>query len=207
MLRVGVLGSSNGSDLPAIVKSINEGSLSGLAKIAVVLSDKEDAGILQKAKSFGIPNFYIDKEELLKDETLEGKMSLIFNLYNADLIACIGYKPILGREFINNYPNQIMNIHPGPLPDFPGPEKRVYKNILKSGIENSACTLHFIDEGVDTGPIIMKEPAPILPGDDFDSLKARTQKAEQRIYPEGIRLFALGKIKIEGGKVIINYDN
>jgi phosphoribosylglycinamide formyltransferase 1 len=206
MLNIGVLGSTNGSDLPAIIESINKGELKGLAKIVAVISDNKNAGILQKAKYFGIPNFYIDKQELLKDETRDGKISLIFGLYNIDLIACIGYMRLLSPEFVTEYKNKIMNIHPSLLPSFPGINKNVHEEVLKSGCKRSGCTLHFIDEGVDTGPIIMKKTIPVYKNDNIDSLKARTQKAEQKIYPQGIKLFALGKLKVEGRKVIID-DN
>jgi phosphoribosylglycinamide formyltransferase-1 len=114
---------------------------------------------------------------------------------------------ILTPLFVNEYKNRIMNIHPSLLPSFPGLEKQVYKQILDSGCKISGCTLHFVDKGKDTGPIILQKAITVYSNDDIEKLKERTQWAEQKIYSEGIRLFALNKLKIEGGKVIIENDN
>jgi phosphoribosylglycinamide formyltransferase 1 len=205
MLNIGVLGSTNGSDLPAIVGSINKGKLKSLAKIAVVISDKEEAGILKKAESYGISNFYLNKSGLSRED-YDKRLSKVFDIYQTNLIALIGYMNILSPEFVNQYENRIMNIHPSLLPSFTGLERQVYRKILDSGCKISGCTLHFVDKGKDTGPIIMQKSIPVYYDDDIDKLKTRTQWAEQKIYPEAIRLFALNKIKVEGGKVIIN-DN
>jgi phosphoribosylglycinamide formyltransferase-1 len=206
MINIGVLGSTKGSDLPSIIGSINYGKLKGLAKISVVLSNRENAGILKKADSFGIDNHYLSSEGLNREE-YDNKLLETLNLYNVNLITLVGYMNILTPLFVNEYKNRIMNIHPSLLPSFPGLEKQVYKQILDSGCKISGCTLHFVDKGKDTGPIILQKAITVYSNDDIEKLKERTQWAEQKIYSEGIRLFVLNKLKIEGGKVIIENDN
>lgn len=206
MINIGVLGSTKGSDLPSIIGSINYGKLKGLAKISVVLSNRENAGILKKADSFGIDNHYLSSEGLNREE-YDNKILETLNLYNVNLITLVGYMNILTPLFVNEYKNRIMNIHPSLLPSFPGLEKQVYKQILDSGCKISGCTLHFVDKGKDTGPIILQKAITVYSNDDIEKLKERTQWAEQKIYSEGIRLFVLNKLKIEGGKVIIENDN
>jgi phosphoribosylglycinamide formyltransferase-1 len=205
MIQIGVLGSTNGSDLPAIVGSINKGKLKGLARIAVVISDREESGILKKAKSFDLTNFYFSKKGLSRED-YDKRLSKVLDIYQTNLVALIGYMNILSEGFVDTHANKIMNIHPSLLPSFPGLERQVYRQILDSGCKVSGCTLFFVDKGKDTGPIIMQKSIQVYSDDDVDKLKERTQWAEQKIYPEAIRLFALGKIKVEGRKVIIN-DN
>lgn len=205
MLNIAVLGSTKGSDLPAIVGSINEGELKGLAKIAVVLSDRKDAEILKKAENFKIQNFYLNPIGITRAE-YDHSIAKILDNNKIDLLALIGYMRLFSKEFVERYRNRIMNIHPSLLPSFPGIDEHVHKEVLDCGCKFSGCTLFFVDEGKDTGPIIMQRAVPVYDYDDVESLKARVQSAEQEIYPKGIKLYALGKLKIEGGKVIIQQD-
>jgi phosphoribosylglycinamide formyltransferase 1 len=202
MINIGVLGSTNGSDLPAIIGSINKGELNGLAKIVAVISDKPGSGILKKAEKYEIKNYYIDVRRLKKFE-YERKILEIFEENGVELIALMGYMKLLSPEFVREYKNRIMNIHPSLLPSFPGIDREVHKQVLDCGCKLSGCTLFFVDEGKDAGPIILQKTVPVYNYDDIDNLKSRVQAAEQKIYPKGIKLYAEGKIKIEEKKVII----
>jgi len=202
MINIGIFGSTNGNDLPAIVGSINKGELKGLAKIAVVISDKKDSKILKKAENFKIENYYISPEGMPRAD-YDNKIVGILDRYEVELITLIGYMRLFGKEFVERYRNRIMNIHPSLLPSFPGIDRNVHKEVLDYACKISGCTLFFIDEGKDTGLIIMQKAVPVYDCDDVDSLKARVQSAEQKIYPKGIRLYALGKLRVEGRRVII----
>jgi phosphoribosylglycinamide formyltransferase 1 len=203
MLQIGVLGSTNGSDLPSIVESTNNGELKGLAEISVVISNKKDSGILQKAEDDGIKNYYLNTKGLERI-SYDRKISELFEDSEVNLIVCIGYMRWLCDGFVKKYRNKIMNIHPSLLPSFfSGMDLEVHKQVLEYKCKFSGCTLHFVDEGKDTGPSIMRKKVPVFDNDNVYTLKARVQKAEQEIYPKGIKLFAEEKLKVEGRKVII----
>lgn len=202
MINIGVLGSTRGSDLPAIVGSINKGELKGLAKIAVVISDKKDSGILKRAENFKIENYYLNPEERNRED-YDKQISEMLDKYKIELVALMGYMRLFSKGFVERYKNKIMNIHPSLLPLFSGIDRNVHQEVLDCGCKISGCTLFFVDEGKDTGPIIMQKAVPVYDSDNVDILKARVQSAEQKIYPKGIRLYALRKLKVEGKKVII----
>jgi phosphoribosylglycinamide formyltransferase-1 len=202
MIKIGVLGSGKGSDLPSIVGSIEKGELKGLAEIVAVISDKEDSGILHRAKKYEIENYYLNPSGIERID-YDKKIAEIFENKGVQLITLVGYMKLLSKDFVENYRNRIMNIHPSLLPSFPGIDLGVHKQVLDSGCKVSGCTLFFVDERKDTGPIIMQKAVPVYDNDDVEKLKERVQWAEQKVYPQGIRLYALGRLKIEGKKVII----
>lgn len=196
ILEIGVVGSTNGSDLPAIVKSIKKGKLRGLARIAVIISDKKDSGILKKAKQYKIEHYYLDPKGMERaeyDKKIAGKL----DKHNVQLVALIGYMRLFSGWFVKRYKNRVTNIHPSLLPSFPGIDRSVHKAVLDYGCKVSGCTLFFVDEGRDTGQIIMQKAVPVYENDSINALRKRVQKAEQEIYPEGIKLYALGKLKIK----------
>ncbi len=202
MLEIGILGSTRGTDLSAIVESINKGKLKDLAEIAIIISDREDSRILEKAKKYEIKHYYLStwgKER----EHYDKEIASILDEHNVELITLIGYMRLFSSWFVKKYKNKIMNIHPSLLPSFPGMDRNIHKNVLEYGCKVSGCTLFFVDEGKDTGPIIMQKAVSVYENDNIDTLKARVQKAEQEIYPEAIRLYALEKLKIKGRKVIV----
>jgi phosphoribosylglycinamide formyltransferase 1 len=188
-IKIGVLGSARGSDLPNIVESINKGELEGLAKIVSIISDKENSGILHKAENYKIKNCYLNPAGLERAD-YDKKISEIFEQEGVQLITLIGYMRWLGKDFVEKYKNKIMNIHPSLLPSFPGIDLNVHQQVLDSGCKISGCTLFFVDEGKDTGPIIMQKAVPVYDEDDAEKLKERVQCAEQKIYPRAIKLFA-----------------
>ena len=200
MLEIGVLGSTKGSDLPAIIKSVEKGKLKNLARIAVVMSDKKDSGILKKAEDYGIENYYLDPKGIERTN-YDKKISEILDKHNTQLVALMGYMRLFSDWFVRKYKNKIMNIHPSLLPSFPGMDENVHKEVLEYGCKVSGCTLFFVDEGKDTGPIIAQKVVSVYGYDNIDTLKARVQKAEQEIYPKAIKLYALEKLKIKGRKV------
>jgi phosphoribosylglycinamide formyltransferase-1 len=195
-IRIGVLASGRGSNLQAIIDSVKEGRLD--AEVAVVVSDVEDAYALDRARSAGIEARYIDparKGARLSKES-ERRVIDVLDEFRVDLIALAGFMRILRSDFVRHFSGRIMNIHPSLLPSFPG--LKVQMKALEYGVKYSGCTVHFVDEGVDTGPIIIQAAVPVLDGDTEEVLSSRILREEHRIYTEAIRLFAEGRLKIEG---------
>lgn len=197
MLKIGVLGSTRGTDLQAVIDAIEAKELN--AEIAVVVSDKPDAFILERAKSHGIKTEIMDFKAFASREEADKKVSEIFESNGVELILLIGYMKLLSNWFVHKYENRIMNIHPSLLPAFAGGmDKGVHETILEAGVKVSGCTLHFVDEGTDSGPIIMQKAVPVVEGETIDSLKEKVQKAEQEVIVKAVKLFGEGKIKVEG---------
>lgn len=213
VLKIGVLGSTNGTDLPAVVESIQKGELQGLAEIAVVISDNEDAGILEKAKGYGLNNVYINPKTdggKRKDrEAYDREVVEVLNREEIELVMLIGYMKLMSDWFVGGeFKNKCMNIHPSLLPVYAGGmDLNVHKEVLDRGSKVTGCSLIYIDEGADTGPIILQRAVPVLDSDTPETLKARVQEAEQTILIEGIKLYAQGRLSVEGTRVHIqNYD-
>lgn len=201
-LRIGVLGSTRGTDLEGIFKAIDEGRLRDV-EIACVISNKRDAYILERARQRGVEAIFIDPKG--KDrETYDKEVSAELDKRGVDLILLIGYMRILSPWFVNKYRWRIMNIHPSLLPAFAGGmDLEVHKAVLDYGVKVTGCTLHFVDEGVDTGPIILQKAVPVEEDDTPETLKPKVQKAEQEIIIEAIKLFQEGRLKVEGRRVRI----
>lgn len=188
-----VLVSGRGSNLQAL---IDESLRSNAFQIGVVISNKEDAYALQRAENHNIPTVYIPQEAAWEDE-----ITKVINEYNCDLICLAGFMKILSSQFIKTTQQKIINIHPSLLPAFPGLNSQ--KQALEYGVKYSGCTVHFVDEGVDSGPIIMQAVVPVLDDDTVESLAERILQEEHRIYPEVVKLMAQGRVEIQGRKVFI----
>jgi phosphoribosylglycinamide formyltransferase-1 len=201
-LRIGVLGSTRGTDLEGIFKAIDEGKLRNV-EIACVISNKKDAYILERARQRGVEAIFIDPKG--KDrESYDKEVAAELDKRGVDLILLIGYMRILSPWFVNKYKWRIMNIHPSLLPAFAGGmDLEVHKAVLDYGVKITGCTLHFVDEGVDTGPIILQKAVPVEEDDTPETLKTKVQKAEQEIIIEAIKLFQEGRLKVEGRRVKI----
>jgi len=200
-INIGVLASTRGTDLQAVIDEIESGRLD--AKIVCVISDKEDAYALERAKKHGIEAIYFDKKNKTREQFDEEVIKEL-EKRNVDLVLLIGYMRYLSKNFVEKYRNRIMNIHPSLLPAFAGGmDKSVHRAILEHGCKVTGCTLHFVDEGADTGPIILQKAVDIDENETVDSLKEKVQKAEQEIILKGIRLFQEGRLKVEGRKVKI----
>jgi phosphoribosylglycinamide formyltransferase-1 len=194
---LGVLASGRGSNLVAIINAINAGKLN--AEIAVVISDNPNAAALSRAEENGIAAVCVDRKHY--SDKFEDAILGVLGEYRVNLLVLAGFMRILSSRFINEFPGHIMNIHPSLLPSFPG--LNAQKQALEWGVKISGCTVHFVDEGVDTGPIIMQKSVPILENDTVDTLSSRILSVEHIIYPVAIGLYCDGLLEIKNGKVII----
>lgn len=199
-LRIGVLGSGNGSNFQTIAEACASGVVPG--RVVCVISDVEQAFILERARRLGVPAFYVDcrpfKTKL--EGPAEQRVLEILREHEADTIALAGFMRVVKKGLLEAYPNRVLNIHPSLLPAFPG--LRAWEQALQYGVRVTGCTVHFVDEGVDSGPIIVQRPVPIHDHDTPESLLARIQEQERIAYPEALRLLAQGKLRIVGRRVL-----
>ena len=198
-LAVGVLVSGDGSNLQAIIDRIEDGSLP--ARIVCVISNKADAFGLERARKHGVPAIHIDHRAHGGRESYDAALVETLRSHGVQLVVLAGFMRIVTPVLLDAFPNAVMNIHPALLPAFPGLHAQA--QALRYGVKFSGCTVHFVDEGTDTGPIIIQAAVPVMDDDDEASLSARIQREEHRAYPEAIRLFAEGRLRIEGRKVSI----
>lgn len=193
-LRIGVLASTKGTDLQAIIDEIKAGKLE--AEIACVISNKKDAYALERAKNHSIETIFIDSKEKERED-YDREVAKELAKRKVGLICLIGYMRIVSPWFVNKFRGKIMNVHPSLLPKFAGGmDVNVHEEVLKAGEKETGCTIHFVTEKVDGGPIILQMKVPVHPEDTPETLKARVQSAEKIAYPEAIRLFIQGKIKL-----------
>ncbi|HKQ32969.1 MAG TPA: phosphoribosylglycinamide formyltransferase, partial [Thermodesulfobacteriota bacterium] len=169
-------------------------------EIVLVFSNNPGAYALERASKEGIPCEVLDHKSYAGREKYDGDVLKIIEPYKIDLIALAGFMRILTPQFVKAYKNRIINIHPALLPSFPG--VNAARQALEAGVKHTGVTVHFVDEGVDTGPIILQTVVPVHDGDAEESLLERIHDVEHRIYPEAIRLVASGKFRIEGKRVI-----
>ena len=196
--KLGVLCSGRGTDLQSIIDAIAAGLVP--AEIAIVLTDKE-AYALERAKKAGIEAVCVDRKQFDGREPFEKALIEKLEAAGVTLVVLAGFMRILTPYFVGHFAGRIMNIHPALLPSFPG--AHAHRDVLAYGVKVSGCTVHFVDEGTDSGPIIMQAAVPVLDDDTEETLGARVLKEEHRIYPECIRLYCEGKLKVEGRKVTI----
>ncbi len=199
ILNLGVLVSGRGSNLQAIIDAIEAKKLS--AKISVVISNKPDALALERAQRHGIDAFAINRKSFSSKTLFEKEVISCLERHKVDIIVLAGFMAILSPEFVGYYKNRIVNIHPSLLPAFPG--LAAQRQALEYGVRYSGCTVHFVDEGMDTGPIILQAVVPLYQDDTEESLTERILKEEHIIYPKALQLIADGRLKIEGRQVKI----
>jgi len=197
--RIAVLGSTKGTDFPAVYNSVKEFN----AEISVVISDKKDSGILEKAKEKKIEALFFDSKEFNSREEFDDKILEELKKRKIDLVVLIGYMKLISKNFLQAYKNKIMNIHPSLLPSFPGMDLNVHKEVLEYGCKISGATVFFVDEGKDTGPIILQKTVFVSEKESIESLKEKIQLIEQEILSKAIKLFCENKLKVEGRKVKI----
>ncbi len=193
-IRIAVLASGRGSNLLAIMQAIHDGAIDG--EIAVVLSDKESAMALEHARKAGIPAYHVNPKAFADKSEYEAKLLEYIAQADCQLICLAGYMRILSAYFVSNAPCPIMNIHPALLPSFPGLHGQ--KQALDYGVKVAGCTVHFVDEGMDSGAIILQKTVPVLDNDTEDTLSARILVQEHKAYPEAIQLFAQGRLELDG---------
>jgi phosphoribosylglycinamide formyltransferase-1 len=203
-LRIGVLASGRGSNLQAIIDSSAAGEID--VDVAVVVSDREDAVALARAREADIPAVYVDPGGYRTRLTAEAEQRFIDALdgHRVDVVALAGFMRVLHERFLSRYEGRIVNIHPSLLPSFPGLDAQ--GQAFEYGVKWSGATVHFVDAGVDTGPIILQAVVPVFDGDTRDSLAARILREEHRIYPEALQLLASGRFRIEGRKVFLTEE-
>lgn len=184
MKKIGILISGRGSNMEAIIKAINDGRITN-AQIVVVISNKDSAGGIEIAKKNGIDTHVLNYKSKSREE-FDREISAILKSYNVDLICLAGYMRLLSPWFTHEFENRILNIHPSLLPSFPG--LNAQKQAFDYGVKFTGCTVHFVDELLDHGPIIKQAVVPVLPDDTVETLSARILEEEHRIYPEAIEL-------------------
>lgn len=198
-LRIAVLASGRGSNLQAIIDSINTGRLN--ATIVVVISDNEDAFALKRAAANKIPNIFLDPAKALNCQEYDLLLAKKIKHQEADLVVLAGWMRLLGKGFLDQFPDKVINIHPSLLPAFPG--LNAQKQAFEYGVKYTGCTVHFVDSGMDTGPIIAQQVVPIGPDDTLESLTNRILIEEHLLYPRVIQFFSEKRIFRDGRKVRI----
>ncbi|QQY80158.1 formyltetrahydrofolate-dependent phosphoribosylglycinamide formyltransferase [Keratinibaculum paraultunense] len=204
MVNIGILISGSGTNLQAIIDNINEGNIDG--EIKLVISNKKDAYGLVRAEEAGIETLYLDRKEFSTDEEYNKKIMEEFTKRDVELVVLAGYLRILSKEFVQKYKNRIINIHPSLIPSFCGEGcygERVHKMVLDYGAKITGATVHFVDEGTDTGPIILQKAVKVEDDDTVESLKEKVLKIEHELLPEAIKLYCQGRLSVEGRKVKI----
>ena len=197
--KLGVLCSGRGTDLQSIMDAIGRGEVQ--AEIAVVLADKPDAFALERAEKAGIPAVCVNRRDYDGREPFEQVLIDELEKAGVTLVVLAGFMRILTPLFVRRFAGRIMNIHPALLPSFPG--AHAHRDVLAYGVKVSGCTVHFVDEGTDSGPIILQAAVPVLDDDTEETLGARVLEQEHIIYPKAIQLYCEGKLLVEGRHVRI----
>jgi phosphoribosylglycinamide formyltransferase-1 len=196
--RVGVLLSGRGSNFESLAESVASGRIPN-AEIAIVISNREGAPGLDRAKSHGIATRAIPSKGLER-ETYDRQVVAVLNEHKVDLVCLAGYMRLLSPHFVAAFPNRILNIHPSLLPSFPGLESQ--RQALEYGVKLAGCTVHFVDENLDAGPIVLQSAVPVKDDDTEDALSQRILQEEHRIYSEAVRIVLEGRYKIAGRRVL-----
>lgn len=202
-LRVAVLASGRGSNLQAIIDGIEASQVQ--ATIVAVISNKKDAVALERARKHGIKDLFVDPKPFAGQpdsrEAYDRALLAMLQQHDVELVLLAGYMKIVTAVLVNAYANRMMNIHPSLLPSFPGLD--VQKKAIEWGCKLAGCTVHFVTEGVDEGPIILQAAVPVLDDDSSETLAARILVQEHKLYPRAVQLFAEGRLRVEGRRVFI----
>ena len=197
-MNIAIFASGNGSNFQAIAEAVKSGKIK--ANLSLLVCDKPGAYVLERAKKFGVDTFLIEKKNFSKKEDYEKALVKKLRERDIGLIVLAGYMKIVGPDILKPYKNRIMNIHPALLPSFKGTQG--IKDALEYGVKITGPTVHFVDEKMDHGPIILQAAVEVADNDTEETLAKKIHKAEHRIYPEAIRLFVEDKLKIVGRKVV-----
>lgn len=199
-IRVGVLISGSGTNLQAIIDRSERGELD--AEVVCVISNRADAFGLERARKHGIAAIHLDHKSFSGRSEYDGELVRTLRKFKVELVVLAGFMRIVTPTLLDAFPNRVMNIHPALLPAFPGLDAQ--KQTLEYGAKVSGCTVHFVDSGTDTGPIILQSVVPVLEGDTEATLSERIHLEEHKLYPAAIQLFAEGRLKVAGRRVIIS---
>ncbi len=207
-LKIGVLVSGSGTNLQSLIDSIKSGEING--EIAVVISDKEDAYGLKRARANGISTVFVNAKQYKNRTAFNGEIVSVLKKHGVVLVVLAGYLKILSPEFIGEYRNKIINIHPSLIPSFCGKGYyglRVHEAVIKYGAKITGATVHFVDEEADAGPIILQDAVEVYWDDTPEVLQQRVLKVEHRLLPAAVKYYCEGRIETEGRKVKIREDS
>lgn len=199
MLKIAVLVSGGGSNLQSIIDAIDSKRLD--ARIEAVVCNNPDAFAIERARKHNIPVEVVTKEAFPSKDAFNVEIVRVLKARGVDLVVLAGYMRIVTKAVLDAFPMRVINIHPSLLPSFPG--LGVQRKALEHGVRFSGCTVHFVDEGVDSGPIIIQAVVPVLDNDTVESLSKRILAEEHRIYPQAIQLISEGRVAVEGRRVYI----
>ena len=199
-MKIGVLASGSGSNLQTLIDQLHCDESCEI-EISVVISDRKEAYALSRAKNAGIPSYIVKAQDFPDRHAFDEKISELLDAHAVELIVLAGFMKLLQPAFVQKYSNRILNIHPALLPAFPGAHP--VTDTLAYGAKVSGVTVHFVDEGMDTGPIIAQKSVPVFDDDDEESLHARLQVEEHKLYPTVIKWYAENRISVAGRKVIV----
>jgi phosphoribosylglycinamide formyltransferase 1 len=199
MIRIGVLASGRGSNLQALLDGCREGRIDG--RVVVAISDKADAYALERAQQAGVEAIFLDPATYGTKNAYNTLLAATFQERGVDLVCLAGYMRIVRKPLLEAFEGRVLNIHPSLLPAFPGLDAQ--GQALAHGVKVAGCTVHFVTEGMDEGPIILQAAVKVAEDDTVDSLRSRILVEEHRIYPEAVQLFAQGKLRIEGRRVFV----
>ena len=197
--KLGIICSGRGSNLASIIEAIERGEIP--AEIAVVIADKRDAYALERARTKGIPAVAVVYRDYPERADFERAMLDELHAHDVTLVVLAGFMRILSPVFVHAYTGRILNIHPALLPSFPG--AHAHRDALAYGVKVSGCTVHFVDEGMDSGPIILQASVPVMEDDTEETLAARVLEQEHRIFPEAIKLYVEDRLRTDGRRVHI----
>jgi phosphoribosylglycinamide formyltransferase 1 len=197
MIRIGVLVSGRGSNLQALLDACAAGRIDG--RIVVVVSDHADAYGLERARQAGVEAIFLEPAAYETKNAYNAALAETLNVREVDLVCLAGYMRLLKRPMLQAFDGRIMNVHPALLPSFKGLDAQ--RQALEYGVKVAGCTVHFVTEGMDEGPVILQAAVPVLEGDTVDALSERILREEHRIYPEAVQLFAQGRLSFDGRRV------
>lgn len=200
MKRVGILISGRGSNMEAILKAMQQGVITS-ARCVVVISDNPGAAGLARAREYGVPAHVIDRAAYPRRADHEAAVAARLREYEVDFVCLAGYMRLLKGALLEAYPGRILNVHPALLPAFPG--LHAQRQALEYGAKLAGCTVHFVDAGMDTGPIILQAAVPVYDGDTEESLSERILQQEHALYPQAVQLMGEGRLVVEGRRVRI----
>lgn len=198
-MKIGILASGKGSNAQAIMDRIAAGVLH--ASVEIVLSNRADAQVLDRARKAGVKSMTLDRRSFATRKEYDAALADLLRQHGCELVVLAGYMLVLGKNFLDAFPGRVINIHPSLLPSFPGTHGA--ESALAHGVKLTGPTVHFVEEEIDTGPIIIQAAAPVMAGEDADSLKNRIHALEHRIYPQSIQWLAEDRIRVEGRQVFL----
>lgn len=202
MKRIAVLASGEGTNLEAILEAVERGEISG--RVVLVISDREEAAALERARRRGVRTLHVNPGSFRGREQYDRALAADLQRARVDLVALAGFMRLLTPLLVKAFPMRIMNIHPSLLPSFPGTSG--VREALDYGVKVTGCTVHFVDEGLDTGPVILQEAVPVIQGDSVETLHTRIHEAEYRLYPRAIQLFCRDMLRVEGRRCYIESE-